>query len=52
MASDVEIVVAVDAEAAARDVAERLVEAARAGGNIVITGGSSAGRAYELAAGL
>jgi 6-phosphogluconolactonase len=52
VASDVDIVVAVDAEAAARDVAERLVEAVRAGGNIVITGGRSARRAYELAAGL
>jgi 6-phosphogluconolactonase len=51
VASDVDIVVAVDADAAARDVAERLVAAARAGGNIVITGGGSAGRAYELAAG-
>jgi 6-phosphogluconolactonase len=50
VASDVEIVVAVDAEAAAREVAERLAAAARAGGNVVITGGGSAGRAYELAA--
>lgn len=50
MGRDVEIVVAVDAEAAARDAAGRLAAAARAGGNIVITGGGTAGRAYELAA--
>lgn len=49
-ASELEIVVAVDAEAAARDVAERLVVAARAGGHVVITGGSTPQRAYELAA--
>jgi 6-phosphogluconolactonase len=48
--SDIEIVVAVDAEAAARDVAERLSRAARAGGHIVLTGGSTPQRAYELAA--
>jgi 6-phosphogluconolactonase len=47
---DIEIVVAVDAEAAARDVAERLARAARAGGHIVLTGGSTPQRAYELAA--
>jgi 6-phosphogluconolactonase len=47
---DIEIVVAVDAEAAARDVAERLSRAARAGGHIVLTGGSTPQRAYELAA--
>ena len=41
-----------DAEAAARIVAERLVEAARSGGHIVLTGGESPRRAYELAAGL
>jgi 6-phosphogluconolactonase len=50
VARDIEIVVAVDAEAAARDVAERLAAAARAGGNVVITGGGTARRAYELAA--
>jgi 6-phosphogluconolactonase len=50
VARDVEIVVAVDAEAAAREVAERLAAAARAGGNVVITGGGTARRAYELAA--
>jgi 6-phosphogluconolactonase len=47
---DIEIVVAVDAEAAARDVAERLARAAQAGGHIVLTGGSTPQRAYELAA--
>jgi 6-phosphogluconolactonase len=50
VARDVEVVVAVDAEAAARDVAERLAAAARAGGNVVVTGGGSAERAYKLAA--
>jgi 6-phosphogluconolactonase len=47
---DIEIVVADDAEGAARIVAERLAEAARAGGHIVLTGGSTPKRAYELAA--
>ena len=50
MVRDIEIVVAVDAEAAARDVAERLARAAQAGGHIVLTGGSTPQRAYELAA--
>jgi 6-phosphogluconolactonase len=50
--SDVEITVVPDAEEAARVVAERLVEQARAGGSIVLTGGSTPRRAYELAAGL
>ena len=50
MVRDIEIVVAVDAEAAARDVAERLCRAARVGGHIVLTGGSTPQRAYELAA--
>jgi 6-phosphogluconolactonase len=49
---DIEVVVAVDAEAAARSVAERLSQAARAGGHVVLTGGSTPQRAYELAAGL
>jgi 6-phosphogluconolactonase len=49
---DIEIVVAVDAEAAARDVAERLARAAHAGGHIVLTGGSTPQRAYELAGAL
>jgi 6-phosphogluconolactonase len=39
-----------DAEAAARAVAERLAEAARAGGHVVLTGGGTPKRAYELAA--
>jgi 6-phosphogluconolactonase len=45
-----EIVVADDAEAAARLVAERLAEQARAGGDVALTGGSTPRRAYELAA--
>ncbi|HEY1367054.1 MAG TPA: 6-phosphogluconolactonase [Gaiellaceae bacterium] len=48
--SDVELVVVEDAETAARTVAERLAEAARAGSSIVLTGGSTPRRAYELAA--
>jgi 6-phosphogluconolactonase len=47
--SQVEITIVADAEEAARLVAERLVEQARAGGNVVLTGGSTPGRAYELA---
>ena len=47
---DIEIVVADDAEGAARIVADRLAEAARAGGHVVLTGGSTPKRAYELAA--
>jgi 6-phosphogluconolactonase len=47
---ELEIVVADDAEGAARIVAERLAEAARAGGHVVLTGGSTPKRAYELAA--
>lgn len=39
-----------DAEAAARVVAAQLVQAARAGGNLVLTGGSTPRRAYQLAA--
>ena len=50
MARDIEIIVAVDAEAAARDVAGRLARAARAGGHVVLTGGATPRRAYELAA--
>jgi 6-phosphogluconolactonase len=45
----VEIVVAGDP---AQVVAERLADAARAGGHVVLTGGSTPRRAYELAAGL
>jgi len=48
----VEIVVAEDEEAAARLVAERLAEQARAGGHVVLTGGSTPRAAYELAASL
>ena len=42
--------VVADPEAGARFVAERLVEAARVGGHIVLTGGETPRRAYELAA--
>lgn len=48
--SAVEITVAADAEEAARLVAERLAEQAGAGGSIVLTGGSTPRRAYEIAA--
>jgi 6-phosphogluconolactonase len=48
--SDVEISVADSAEEAARLVAERLTEQARAGGSIVLTGGSTPRAAYEIAA--
>jgi 6-phosphogluconolactonase len=48
--SSVEITVVADAEEAARLVAARLAEQARAGGSIVLTGGSTPRRAYELAA--
>jgi 6-phosphogluconolactonase len=48
--SSVEITVVEDAEEAARLVAERLAEQARAGGSIVLTGGSTPRRAYEIAA--
>ena len=48
--SSVEITVVEDAEAAARLVAERLAEQARAGGSIVLTGGSTPRHAYEIAA--
>jgi 6-phosphogluconolactonase len=49
---DVEITVVEDAEEAAQLVAERLAEQARAGGSVVLTGGSTPRRAYEIAAGL
>ena len=49
VASELEIVVA---EHPADDVAERLAAAARTGGHIVLTGGSTPRSAYELAAGL
>ncbi|HEY2310892.1 MAG TPA: 6-phosphogluconolactonase [Gaiellaceae bacterium] len=48
-ARDVEITVVADADEAARLVAERLIEQARAGGSIVLTGGSTPRRAYEFA---
>ena len=48
--SPVEITVVDNAEEAARLVAERLADQARAGGSIVLTGGSTPRRAYELAA--
>jgi 6-phosphogluconolactonase len=47
---DVEVIVTEDEEAAARRVAELLGAAAQAGSEIVLTGGSTPGRAYELAA--
>jgi 6-phosphogluconolactonase len=50
--SSVDIVVVEDEEEAAGLVAERLADQARAGGSIVLTGGSTPRRAYELAAGL
>ena len=46
---EVELTVVADAEEAARLVAERLAEQARAGGSIVLTGGSTPRRAYEIA---
>jgi 6-phosphogluconolactonase len=49
-ARGVDVTVAEDAGAAARRVAELLAEAARAGGEVVLAGGSTPGRAYELAA--
>ena len=49
MTSDIEIIVA---EQPAQDVAERLAAAARKGGHIVLTGGSTPRIAYELAAAL
>jgi 6-phosphogluconolactonase len=50
--SNVEITVVETAEDAAQLVAERLAEQARAGGSIVLTGGSTPREAYEIAAGL
>ena len=47
---DIEILVLDDAEAAARETAERLGAAARAGAQLALTGGSTPRRAYELAA--
>jgi 6-phosphogluconolactonase len=50
--SPVDTTVVADAEEAARLVGERLAEQARAGGSLVLTGGSTPRAAYELAAGL
>jgi len=50
--NQVDITVVEDAPEAARIVAERLVEQARAGGHVVLTGGSTPRLAYELAADL
>jgi 6-phosphogluconolactonase len=47
---DLELIVADDEESAARRVAELLAAAATEGREIVLTGGSTPGRAYELAA--
>jgi 6-phosphogluconolactonase len=47
---DVEVVIGEDAEAAARLVGERLAEQARSGGDVVLTGGSTPRRAYQIAA--
>ena len=48
--SQVDITVAADPDEAARLAAERLAEQARSGGSIVLTGGSTPRRAYEIAA--
>ena len=48
--SSVDVVVVDSAVDAARLVAERLVEQAKAGGSIVLTGGSTPRHAYEIAA--
>jgi 6-phosphogluconolactonase len=47
---DVELLILESAEEAAAATAERLAEAARAGAEIALTGGSTPRRAYELAA--
>ena len=47
---DVELVVTPDAEAAASEAARVLVEGAHRGGGVVLAGGSTPRRAYELAA--
>jgi 6-phosphogluconolactonase len=48
--SDVELVIVEDAKEVAAVVAERLARAAREGGNVVLTGGTTPERAYEEAA--
>jgi len=47
---DIELLIVEDEEAAAQATAERLADAARAGAEIALTGGSTPRRAYELAA--
>jgi 6-phosphogluconolactonase len=49
---DVEVVVAADAHEAAERTAELLAAAARRGGHVALSGGSTPRRAYELAASL
>jgi len=51
-ARDVRLIVTETEDAAAKRVAELLAESARKGDEIVLTGGRTPGRAYELAAGL
>ena len=48
--SDVELVVVPDERAAARETAERLARAARAGDHVALSGGGTVGAAYEAAA--
>jgi 6-phosphogluconolactonase len=48
--SDVELVIVEDAKEVAAVVAERLARAAREGGNVVLTGGTTPEQAYEEAA--
>jgi len=50
--SDVELVVVADERAAARQTAERLAQAARAGQHVALSGGGTVGGAYEAAADL
>jgi len=49
-ARDVQLIVADDESAAAKRAAELLAESSRRGDEIVLTGGTTPGRAYELAA--
>jgi 6-phosphogluconolactonase len=49
-ARDVQLIVADNEDAAAKRVAELLAESSRRGDEIVLTGGTTPGRAYELAA--
>jgi 6-phosphogluconolactonase len=48
--TDVQLVVVSDVEAAAREAAAWLADAARAGAHVALSGGGTVGRAYELAA--